>query len=454
MDQDTRPVHPAGADTERAVFQLADVPVNEEIELPGILGPNMVLQREANLKIWGMCRHDGEVAVGIGDENFYGMCREGRFEVAIGPFEAGGPYQVEIGNQHGKVALDNVLIGDVFLASGQSNMLMTMEHSRLEGEGENDQLRFYLSTPNTSMTPLETTSDNWVNTDLFSTPYISAAAYYFGHTLQKRYEIPIGIVVAAQGNTILSTWAPQAEIASMPTAYQDHTQLNRTPSVFYNAMIHPLRKMKFTGVLWYQGEEQPQQYDELLAALIGGWRRAFQDDQLHFTIVQLPRWGRADAESWSVIREHQKAAAQRMERATYSVNIDLGDREDLHPLDKKPLGIRAAWAAMQSLYGEPGVWRGPELASYWLNGREIVLSFEHSGSGLQLTAGATGFEIADENGHYLQANAEVRGDTVAIWHDAIERPSAARYAYGAYPDVTLYNEEGLPAEPFRIRLEH
>jgi len=441
------------AEPGKAGPNLTDVPENNEITLPGIIGNNMVLQRDTPLRIWGQCAQDGPVTVMINEQVYYGECTEGRFDVKIDPLEVGGPYEIVIGNDNGKVVLDNVLAGDVFLASGQSNMAMTMEQANRIGEdikAENAMLRFYQPTPTTSSTPLDETNDFWMNTDSLSLPVLSAVAYYFGQTLQEQHGIPIGIVVAADGGTIVSAWTPAEEVAQMPTVYQDSTKPMFTPSVYYNAMIHPLKKVKFKGVLWYQGENQPQQYDEMLTLLIQGWRRIFADERLHFTIVQLPRWGQGDAEGWYISREHQKAVAARMPHVTYSVNIDLGDRDDLHPADKKPVGMRAAFATMESLYGEAGIWRGPALSGYTVNGNKFILSFDHRGSGLWLAPDAGGFEIADERGQYQRAHAEIQGETVVIWNDTIDHPAAVRYAYGSFPDVSLYNKEGFPAEQFKI----
>lgn len=447
-------VQAAEPNIEADLVNLIHVPANNEITLPGIIGPNMVLQRDRPLQIWGQCAHDGPVAVMVNEQAYYGECSDGRFDVQIDPLEAGGPYAIAVGNRYGKAVLDNVLVGDVFLASGQSNMVMNMAQANQLGEAgnpENARLRFYQSTPIASSSPLDATGDVWMNTDSVVLPNLSAVAYYFGRTLQEQLDIPIGIVVAAVGGTILSTWAPAEEAAQMPDAYADASLLNYTPSVYYNAMIHPLKKMKFKGVLWYQGENQPLQYDELLTLLIQGWRRSLQDEHLHFTIVQLPRWGEGDPETWYTSREHQKNVALQMEHATYSVNIDLGEREDdIHPADKKPVGIRAAYATMASLYGEEGIWRGPALSSYTLEGNKFILSFENRGSGLWLANDGVGFEIAGDEGQYERAHAEIQGETVVIWHEAIDHPVAARYAYGAFPDVSLYNKEGFPAEQFKI----
>lgn len=431
-----------------------DVPLSEEeFTFPGLVGDNMVLQRDAVIKIWGGCAQNGPIAVTIGDNTYFGECREGHWEMYIGPMKAGGPYEVIVRNEKAKAVMHSVLVGDVYICSGQSNMEMTMiateDHKSIENS-QNSKIRLLKIMTRYSDTPVEQSSYKWKKCNPQVVADFSAVAYYFGRTLEEKYDIPIGIIMSAVGDTVLACWAPSLEADKMPMVYRTPAEsIRRRPTVFYNGMIYPLRNYGVKGVLWYQGENQPEAYDSMLADMIRGWRREFTHEDLKFIIVQLPRWGGTGAHLWFHSREKQKAVAAMLPGVTYSVNIDCGDRVDIHPKDKELVGIRAAHAAMEAFYGEKGTLRGPIFKSFVVKGNKLIVEFTHTGKGLELRNEGRGFEICGEEGIFFEAKATIVENRIELTSADVAKPVSVRYAYGGFPEVSLYNKEGYPAEQFR-----
>lgn len=433
-----------------------DVPESDSFTLPGLVGENMVLQRDRVLTLWGGCTEDGPIAVTLNGSNYYGLCTDGKWEVYISPQTAGGPYDITVQNINGKIVIKNVLIGDVYICSGQSNMEMTMVACNVQDKidsSTNSKIRLLRVITKSSETPISESDYIWGECNPRGAGSFSATGYFFGKTLQEKYNIPIGLVMSALGDTILCCWSPDPEASAMSKVYQTNDgNVRRKPAYFYNGMINPLKSYKYKGVLWYQGENQPEEYDNLLVDMIKGWRRDFNDENLGFTIIQLPRWGGGNAEAWFVSREKQKNVSKLLSNVTYSVNIDTGDNVNIHPMDKEKVGIRAAYATMEALYDEKGVLRGPIFKAFKIENNKVLVEFDMIGSGLVLNNEGKGFEIHDSSGDYYEAKAKIVGDKIELTSEMVTSPAGVRYAYGAFPDISLYNKDGFPAEQFRTKI--
>jgi len=435
----------------------SDVPTGKTFTLPNLISAGMVLQRDMQIKIWGQCQTDGAVAAIINGTAYFGECKSGKFEIMAGPIAAGGPYDITIRNATEKKVIPSVLFGDVYLCGGQSNMRITIGEidSSLAAKYENTNVKYLCVAQAYSETELDTCSGNWVSGSKANILGLSTVAVIYGSTLQKKYNIPIGIITSSVGGTFAAAWLPKEEAElCKPIPYVSHTTYpgyTSEPSYFFNAMIYPLKEVKFKGVLWYQGEGQAEKYDVLLKNVIGGWRRTFNNEDLPFIIIQLPIFKYEFPGAWATVREAQALVGRTTKNVTYTVNIDHGDANNLHPLDKEPVGIRAAQAAMSLIYGESGILKGPTYKSFSVSGDSIIIELENIGTGLKLIFDGKSFEICGADNKYYDAIATIDGNKIILKSANVPAPKNAQYCYSDCPTASLFNNEGFPCEPFRTQ---
>lgn len=424
-------------------------------ELPNMLRRNPVYPRDRVFSIWGNCEQEGGISATIEGKTFYGTVTDGSFEIWLDEFPAGGPYEMVLRNETYTTTIPNILFGDIYICSGQSNMEMVMlscDYDDIVQAGTNSNLRLIKTSVRPSARPLDGFDGG---TWLEATPSIinnfSAAGYFFGKTLQEKLDVPIGLIMSAVGDTTVMPWAPREVGDTIPKAYYAE-QTNRMLAVYFNGMIAPYSKLKIKGVLWYQGENQPISYDQSLSEMIRGWRLVFNQN-LPFLVVQLPRFNLGDDASWYLSRELQKKGCEMAGNAYYSVNIDCGIySEDLntsiHPKDKKPIGERAACLALKELYGWEGVLTSPRYASYEIRNNKLYVSFENIGSSLEIRNDGKGFEVSYDGNRFVEVPVTLDGNRLVAPLEGELR--AFRYAYGAFPDNCIYNLEGFPCEQFSV----
>ncbi|MHB1485240.1 MAG: sialate O-acetylesterase [Saccharofermentanales bacterium] len=435
-----------------------DVPVNNIFNLPDI-ADNMVLQRNTVINFKGTCKKNGAMAIIVDGKSWFGECIGGKFEIKAGPFKAGGPYTITIRTEFEKTVISNVLFGDVYLCSGQSNMVMKlgeMKDPQLAIRYANDNVRYLNIDRSISKDPINTYKNVWlVGDELSVINNLSAVGVMYGSILQRKYNIPIGIMISCVGATFIAAWMPEHEAEiSEPIPYVSHENYpdySSEPSYYYNSMIHPLTGMKIKGVVWYQGEGQANQYARLLTNLIKGWRREFQNPFMFFIIIQLPRYDNNLANTFSIVREDQALVARRTINVDYSVNIDLGDIQNIHSFDKEPLAIRTANVAMSLIYKEKGILKGPTFKSFYVEGDSVIIDFDNTGTGLDLVNNGKGFEICGIDGVFYEASPEIKGNEVILKSIKVPAPVNAQYGFANFPEVSLYNNENLPCEPFRTQ---
>ena len=241
---------------------------------------------------------------------------------------------------------------------------------------------------------------------------------------------------------------------------QQTTFIQYKPMGLYNAMINPLTSLPIKGVIWYQGESNtanPDKYGDMFKTMIEDWRNKWNNPTLPFLFVQLanfnPRLSTPAQSGWAELRE-QQASALSLPNTGMAVAIDVGEWNDIHPLDKESVGERLAKNALHKVYGKDIVYSGPMATKVTLKGSHVWINFKYQGGGLS-TSGTnlTGFEIADESGVFHWAKAEIKGERVQVWHPDVKHPSAVRYAWADNPAANLYNKDGLPAAPFRFNLD-
>jgi sialate O-acetylesterase len=439
-----------------------------DLSLPSLFATNMVLQHGKPVRIWGKSLDHDTVSISFRGTVVRAISENGKWMAEIGPFAPGGPYVMEIaGAASGAQTLRNILVGDVWICSGQSNMWWPLKDDfNAAAEvpaADNQKIRLFSQAITANKSPqYDVSRGAWSACAPASAREFSAVAYYFGKELAGDRKIPVGLVQAAVGGTHIEGWMSEEALQGDPdfahamdpaiTSKWYFPEVNH-PSGPYNAMLHPLMPAGITGILWYQGENNamdPYTYRKLLPAMIRDWRNGFRQANLPFLVVQLPAYGLDP--NWPEMREAQAMAQAAVPNVGMTVNIDLGDSADIHPTRKQPFGARLALLAQGLVYGENLPHRSPLFAHSSLSRDSILIDFEHAGTGLRTTDGKApiGFEIAGSDSVFHPAHAAIKGTgTVGIWHPQVKNPRLFRYAWLAVPHVNLVNGVKLPAGPFR-----
>lgn len=431
-----------------------------EVRPVGLFSDNAVLQQKTNVPVWGTTDRPEKVVVSIAGQQAEAVPENGKWKVELAPMPAGGPHVMTIAQGDQMLELKNILIGEVWLCGGQSNMQWPLTKSDSGSEAisdsANSQLRLFTVPRHRAPAPKNDVAAKWVVSGPQTTADFSAVAYFFGRDLQQHLGVPVGLISSNVGGT------PAEEWTSKPTL-ESHAELKDTfvpaqgPSGLYNAMIAPLAPYAIQGAIWYQGESNASRafhYRKLLPAMITDWRQAFGQGDFPFLIVQIAPYDREGTKSpdsrWAEIRDSQLHVSQHVPRSALVVTIDVGDEKDIHPRRKQPVGARLALAARGVAYGENIEFSGPVYDSMSVADNKVRLRFKHLGPGL-LAHGEplVGFTVAGEDRKFHPARATIEGDTVVVRCDQVPKPVAVRYAWLPYPEGNLWNRAGLPASPFR-----
>jgi sialate O-acetylesterase len=464
-------------------FMLAVLPGNlsASIRMPAIFSDNMVLQREVPVRIWGWADPGERVTVILGDQKKSARAgRDGRWEASLPPMRAGGPFQLRVQGKS-SVTLSNILVGDVWLCSGQSNMEWPVSRSAdadLEISGADyPGIRLFTVPRHMAASPQnDLAGGSWEECSPKTVNSFSAAGYFFGRHIHREEGVPVGLIQAAWGGTVAETWISRETMTSIDDfrefiTRRDIADLERSlseaerpgpnsfPTLLFNGMINPVIPFALKGVIWYQGESnagRAYQYREIFPSLITDWRKQWGQEDLPFIFVQLANFmAPADDPSesgWAELREAQ-AMALSLPATGMAVAIDIGEADDIHPLNKQDVGKRLALSALKVAYGRDIVHSGPVCSSMSIEGDRIRLGFTSAGSGLMVAdryGYLKGFAIAGEDRKFHWARAFIENDRVVVYSERVKQPVAVRYAWGNNPgDANLYNIEGLPALPFR-----
>ena len=428
-----------------------------------IFGDNMVLQRGKPNTIWGWAKPGEEIRVTIAENTAKTVTKDdGRWSVVIHPPAPGGPYTVVIdGPQH--VEFHEVLVGDVWLCGGQSNMEMGLGAARNGSEeikaADHPRIRLFVVKQQTARTPAAVPQGSW---KICSPQNVgegwsgfSAVAYFFGRRLQQEVDVPIGLVVDCGGGTPAEAWTRAETLRSL--GISDTGSGPNTPVVLYNGMLAPVAPLAISGAIWYQGEsntERATQYRKLLPAMIADWRKAFSQGDFPFYIVSLAAHKQhkdtPGDDSWAELRAAQDFVANSVTNSGLAVAIDVGDARDVHPKDKKEVGERLALVALAGQYGKNIPHSGPRFASAEKIPGALKLSFTHTDGGLVVKGDQLEeFSVCGEDSKWNWADARIEGETVVVSSSEVPNPVAARYAWQANPKATLFNGAGLPAIPFQ-----
>ncbi len=455
-----------------AALLLLAVPASVDVELGPLFTDGAVLQRDVPLRIFGTGTPRVQVLVSIaGREVVTLVDDEGHWSVPIGPIEAGGPFELHV-NQ---LVVRDVLVGEVWLCSGQSNMewpLAWSADSETELAGASrPNLRLFKVPRAVADEPRRRIAEGtdiegaplqarWARCSPESARMFSAVGYYFGCELREALDVPVGLIHCAWGGTTAEAWTGAEVFATDATlaasrARTDLLEQNR-PSQLFNGMLAPLWPYAFRGVIWYQGEANVGQagpYRALFPALIRSWRETWGRPDMPFLFVQLaaflPRHERPTESDWAELREAQ-AMTLTLPHTGMAVTIDIGDEADIHPRNKRDVGRRLGRLVRADVYGEEGLAaRGPSFAGMSAKDGEVRVRLAHS-QGLTARGGRPmGFALAGADRRWFWANARIEGVEVVLRSAEVPEPVAVRYAWADNPACNLYNGAGLPAVPFR-----
>lgn len=457
-----------------------------EVKLASIFGDSMVLQQELAVPVWGWADPGEKVSVSFGDQTQQTTAdQEGRWQVALDPLSADAEGKTLKVTASNSIELDDVLVGEVWICSGQSNMEWGVGGALNAKEeiaaADHPKIRLFdVQGHLTSPVAKQTAPGQWKVCQPDAVGGFSAVGYYFGRRLHSELNVPIGLVGSNWGGTRIEPWTspdgfesvPELEaIAEQVNAYDENTKVQGgSPSAIYNAMIHPLAPFAMRGAIWYQGESnggEGESYYHKKQALVNGWRKIFQPN-LAFYWVQLANWKQptedpAGGDGWARIREAQRKSLN-IDHTGMAVIIDIGEANDIHPRNKQDVGWRLAQWALHQTYGKSDlVPSGPLYDGHRVDGDSIRISFDHVGSGLivgkkealeptqEVKDGQLQrFAIAGADKQWHWAEAKIDGNEVVVSSPDVPEPVAVRYAYSMNPvGANLYNREGLPASPFR-----
>ncbi|WP_435020487.1 sialate O-acetylesterase [Tundrisphaera sp. TA3] len=433
------------------------------VTLGAIFGDRMVIQRDRPIRVWGEAAPGSVVAVRVGPrEGGATAGDDGRWEAVLDPLPAGGPHAVRASVGGATAEAADVLVGDVWIASGQSNMQMNLKDcdggpAAAEALAKIPRLRLASVGRKASASP-ETRADiRWNGATPEVSLGFSGVAAFFAASLQADPAldgVPLGIIDSSFGGSACEAWVPREALAGFDPKDLKMSMFGAGPSGFYNAMIAPLGRAPIRGVVWYQGEsnaDRPGLYPRLLGALIGSWRERFDTPDLPFVVVQLPDWAPGSAGySWAWLREAQAEAVRATPHASLAVGLHTTDGFDLHPREKAEIGRRAALCALRDAYGRPVVAGGPAFKAARPDGNALRVEFAATG-GLVARGGdpVRGFAVAGADGRYAYADAAIDGASVILRSGEVPEPRTVRYAWAGVPDANLSDASGLPAAPFR-----
>jgi sialate O-acetylesterase len=424
-----------------------------------LFSDNAVLQQKVKVPVWGTTDQAEKVTVSIAGQDVSAMPKDGKWRVELAPLAAGGPHVLTIVQGASRIELKNVMVGEVWICGGQSNMQWALKQSTGGSEAiataGNEKIRLFTVPRRGTDKPEANVVGNWSVAAPDTVGDFSGVGYFFGRDLQKQLAVPVGLIASNVGGTAAEQWMSAESIESNP----DLKDMSKPQgaSTLYNAMIAPLAPYAIAGAIWYQGESnagRAHQYRKLLPAMIKNWRDTFRQGDFPFLIVQIAPYEaivREPSDSvWAEIRDSQLFVSQTVPKTALAVITDVGDEKDIHPQRKEPVGVRLSLAARAVAYGEKIEYSGPLYDSLAVNGDKAELHFKHIGSGLVAKGGPlTGFTIAGEDRKFHAADAKIDGDTIVVSSDKVAKPVAVRYGWAAYPVVNLWNKEDLPASPFR-----
>jgi sialate O-acetylesterase len=445
-----------------------------EIKFDSILGDNMVLQRNTEVKIWGKATPNQKLTI----QTSWNLAQfttisndKGEWITKAKTTEAGGPYTITVSSGKEKVQLKNILLGEVWLCSGQSNMDMTIEgyaDSPVIGsndmlmDADNTDIRLFTLKLIVNDVPQDNCTGSWSVASAESVAKFSAVGYLYAKHLQQKLKVPVGMICSAWGGSRIESWISKDIISTFPEAYKQTTQEKLYPNEraanIYNGMISPLVNMAIKGAIWYQGESNIRNYKDygaLQSAMVTGWRRDFGLGEFPFYFVEIaPYWYNNSKAAYSAFQRNQQFKAMSLIPNSGMVStIDLGEEKNIHPAEKETVAKRLACWALSETYGVKGIpYKSPAFKSLIVKDSVAIISFDNAVNGLTTFGKEVDcFEIAGQDSIYYQGKIAIKEKQVQVWSPKVKFPVSVRYAFCNFPKTSgfLYNTAGLPLILFR-----
>ncbi len=464
------------------------LPAEAQLKVANVFGDHMVLQQEMPIRVWGWAEPGARVQVDLTDLTHGSAFKaivgaDGRWMATLDARKAEGKkLQMRVSSGDEQIEFSDILLGEVWICSGQSNMEWRVAQAANGAEeiaaADHPMIRFFDVPQHVKQNePQQDAQEaDWKVCSPETIGGFSAVGYYFGRELQRKVNVPIGLVGSNWGGQRIEPFTPPVGFEQVPDLADYVAELNDGKykggaTQIYNGMVAGLAPLSLRGAIWYQGESNANdglRYNYLKEALVQGWRTVFQNPELSFYWVQLADFGRGHTGEpagggWGPVREGQRRAL-RIPNTGMAVIIDIGAEGDIHPRNKQDVGSRLAQWALAKNYGKDVVASGPLYKSHKVDGNKVHISFDYVGSGLMVAdkggefyldpvketpdAEIAEFSVEDQDGKWHWAKAAIEGEGVVVWSDDVAQPQNVRYAYDSNPRVNLYNREGLPASPF------
>ena len=478
-----------------------------DVKLNSLISDNVVLQRNMEVPVWGWADYGEKVTVEFAGQSVSTVAKNGKWMVKLKPMKANSQPQELTVKGNNTLKIKNILIGEVWICSGQSNMewalYRTIGGEEAVANSTNDQLRICVIPHNVQMKPVDNVNAKWELSGPKSTKMNSAVGYYFMSKLQKELNVPVGMLEVAFGGTVIESWMSQEALNAMPNKDKnmdlatmkaeydanelklkpikdawlkavDSCKLNKLPvpprptvlpsefkgtTTIYNGEVCPIVPFAVKGIAWYQGEsnayvKRADTYAALLPAMIKLWREDWKRPELPFIIFQItpnrkPQTDPNEKSGVAIVQEAQLKACQTVSNTALVVTMDVAE-SDVHYKNKQPIGERAMKAALNLAYGKNIEYCGPIYKSMKVDGNKISVDLTHATSGLtQKGDTLKGFVIAGADKKFYFADAQIKGNSVIVSSKDVPQPVAVRYGWADFPAVNLFNKEGIPASPFR-----
>jgi sialate O-acetylesterase len=439
------------------------------IKLPALVGDNMVLQQQTEVKIWGWAKAGSKISISpTWETKTYttNTAKNGTWQTVIKTPIPGGPYRIKLSGD-GDLTLSNVLIGEVWVCSGQSNMEMTMRGNsspilnanQIILDADHPNIRLFKVKSSSSITPLDDVKGQWDQSTSATAREFSAIGYQFAQILNKKLNVPIGMIMTTVGGTMVEAWMSKEALSpfpqvKIPSTLEGNKYAHREPTALFNAMVAPLLKYKIRGVIWLQGESnrhESELYEQLFPAMVSDWRKQWDIGEFPFYYGQIAPYGSSDtSRSGARLREAQLKDMDIIPNSGMAVLLDVGMENDIHFMDKTIPAQRLAYWALGKTYGIPGIgYQSPKYKSMKIEGNKAVLSFDYAPYLTSFRKPLTLFEVAGEDKVFHQAKATIDKNTVTVMSEDVKKPVAVRYAYKEWVMGELFNNDGLPASSFR-----
>ncbi len=450
-----------------------------DVRLPQIFGDGMVLQRNQPIAVWGWADPGERVEVKLNNQSQETTAgADGAWKLQLSPEAAGGPFQLVVAGKN-TLTLSDVLIGEVWICSGQSNMEWSVTNSNNAAQeiatANYPQIRHVKIPRTTAAKPLADIGEplEWQAATPQHVGDFTAVGYFYARALHNELNVPIGLINTSWGGTMVETWVSKEALAkdkSLKKAIRVFEQIpvdtirkngnpNRYPTLLFNAMINPLIPYTVKGAIWYQGESnagRAYEYRKSFPMMIKDWRKRWGLGDFPFYFVQLASFKAAGGTSasgstWAELREAQHQTLS-LPHTGQAVTIDIGETDDIHPRNKQDVGKRLAAIALHDSYGQDVVYSGPVYKNVKIKGPDATIHFNHVHSGLTTNGSGSviGFEIAGADKQFYPAEARIEGQTVVVSSPSVSKPKAVRYAWADDPGKSnLFNADGFPAAPFR-----